>query len=182
MRCVSLRAPFVQLAFNAPQIGIGGLGHLALQFGKAFGSEVTAFSSSPEKEKEAREFGADHFYVSTDPKQLAKAECSVDFLLTTANVNLDWAAFLKVLKPKGTLTVVGVPNEPMQIPGASLIVGEKVIRGSVIGGRDNISEMLTFAAQNNIKAKTEVVGMADCNKAVERVRQNEARYRMVLQN
>lgn len=163
-------------------IGIGGLGHLALQFANAFGCEVTAFSSTPEKEKEARDFGAHHFIASTNPAALKKAAGSLDFILSTVFASLDWNTYLQLLRPNGRLCFVGVPAAPIQVHIGSILSGQKSICASVIGSRGTIREMLDFAARHDIEAMTEVMPLADVNKALEKLRANKARYRMVLRN
>lgn len=163
-------------------IGIGGLGHLALQFARALGCEVTAFSSTPAKEKEAQSFGAQHFVVSTDPAALKAASASVDFLLSTVFVDLNWSEYLNVLRPNGKLCFVGVPATPLSLHVGQLLGGQKSISGSVTGSRWMIREMLNFAAHHGVKAVTETVPMAEVNRALDKVRANKARYRMVLGN
>ena len=155
-------------------IGIGGLGHLALQFANAFGCEVTAFSSTPEKEKEARDFGAHRFVASANPASLKNVVGSLDFILSTV--------YLSLLRPNGKLCFVGVPAAPIQIHIGTLLGGQKSVCASVIGSRNTIREMLEFAARHDIEAMTEVMPLADVNKAIEKVRANKARYRMVLRN
>ncbi|MBF0239215.1 MAG: NAD(P)-dependent alcohol dehydrogenase [SAR324 cluster bacterium] len=176
-----LRIYDVRPAMKVGVIGIGGLGHLALQFASAFGCEVTAFSSSPNKEEEARSFGAHHFVASQNTRQLRKASGSLDFILSTVFANLDWPAYVSLLKPRGRLCVVGAPAEPLQIP-AYLLLGHRSVCGSQIGSRIMIREMLEFAARHQILAKTEIFEMKDANLALERVRKNEVRYRAVLKN
>ena len=163
-------------------IGIGGLGHLAIQFAQALGCEVTAFSSSPNKEAEARVFGADHFLDLTDEDQLAAATNSLDFILATPNVDLNWQNFVDILRPKGNLCFVGAVPNPIQIHAMSLLVGNKMVSGSPIGSRHTIKEMLELAARHGIEARTEVVPMSQINEAIAKVVANQARYRMVLKN
>jgi len=152
-----------------------------MAFAKAFGCEVTAFSHSPDKEEDAKGFGADHFVCSTDTEKLKKLTRSFDFILTTVNIKLDWATYLSMLRPNGRLIVVGAVNEPLEIPAGAIISGQKGVVASVIGSRYMIKEMLAFAARHNIKAKTEVLPLDQVNVAVEKVRTNKARYRMVLE-
>ena len=161
-------------------IGIGGLGHLALQFANAFGCEVTAFSSTPDKEKEASSFGAHRFIASANLAAPKKAAGSLDFILSTVFANLDWNIYLQLLRPNGKLCFVGVPAAPIQIHIGALLGGQKSVCASVIGSRNTIREMLDFAARHDIQAKTEVLPLAEVNKAIEKVRVNKARYRMVL--
>lgn len=161
-------------------IGVGGLGHFALQFARAFGCDVTAFSHNPDKEKEAKKFGADYFVSSTDRGKLAQLKRRFDFLLTTVNVKLDWQAYLGMLRPNGRLIVVGAVDEPLEIPAGTLISGQKGVIASVIGSRHLIKEMLEFAARHDIAAQAEVVALCEVNAAVDKVREGKARYRMVL--
>jgi uncharacterized zinc-type alcohol dehydrogenase-like protein len=163
-------------------IGIGGLGHLAIQFAQAFGCEVTAFSSSPAKEVEARVFGADHFINLSDKDQLAAAASTLDFILATPYVDLEWQTFVDILRPRGNLCFVGAVPNPVQVHAMSLLVGNKMVSGSPIGSRQTIREMLEFAARHGIEARTEVVPMSQVNDAIAKVRANRARYRMVLKN
>jgi uncharacterized zinc-type alcohol dehydrogenase-like protein len=163
-------------------IGVGGLGHMALQFAHAFGCEVTAFSTSPDKKEAARAFGADHFVVSSDSIAMQGVASSFDLLLSAVTVKLDWEGWLKLLRPKGTLALVGASPDTIDVLASSLILGKKSIRGSMIGNRATIREMLDFAARHEIKAQTEVMPMSQANAAIERVRNNLARYRMVLRN
>jgi uncharacterized zinc-type alcohol dehydrogenase-like protein len=163
-------------------IGIGGLGHLAIQYARAFGCEVTAFSSTPEKEEEARLFGAHHFISSRDTSRMENMSASLDFIISTVHVELEWLAFINILKPNGNLCMVGVPPTPMSIPVFALIGGRKSISGSPIGNRATITEMLEFSARHGIRAKTEALPLSDVNIAIQKVRDNLARYRMVLLN
>ena len=163
-------------------VGIGGLGHLALQFASAFGCKVSAFSSSANKEKEAKGFGANDFVVSTNRDAMSAAANSLDMILVTANVDLNWELYLTALRPNGKLCILGAVPKPLSIPAMSLIGGNRSVCGSNIGNRTMIREMLEFAARHNIRAKVEVVAMSSVNEALERVRTNRARYRMVLAN
>jgi alcohol/geraniol dehydrogenase (NADP+) len=181
---ITVYAPF--RAFNVKPtdrigvIGIGGLGHLAIQFGKAWGCEVTAFSSSPDKEAEARKFGASKFVSSTNSKLMAETANSLDFIISTVNVDLEWANFVNCLRPDGKLCFVGIPPSDLKISVVSLLGGRRSICASPIGGRHLIREMLEFSARHRIVAQTEVVPMAAVNEALKRVGANTARYRMVL--
>ncbi len=163
-------------------IGIGGLGHLALQFAHAFGCEVTAFSTSPNKAEAARRFGADHFVHAGDTGQMHRAASSIDLLVSAVTADLNWGHWMGVLRPKGTLLLVGASPGKLDIPAGALIVGKKGLRGSVIGSRSTIREMLDFAARHNVRAQVEVMPMAEVNAAIEKVRKNQARFRMVLVN
>ncbi|MDQ2835015.1 MAG: NAD(P)-dependent alcohol dehydrogenase [Acidobacteriota bacterium] len=163
-------------------IGIGGLGHLGVQFAKAFGAEVTAFSTSKDKEAEAMKLGAHHFVNTRDTGALKKVAGSFDFLLSTVSADQDWQAYVNALRPKGTLCVVGASPSPMQIQGFSLLSGQKSIAGSPTGSPRDLFEMLDVAARHGVKAITERFAMAKANDAVARVKKNQVRYRAVLTN
>jgi alcohol/geraniol dehydrogenase (NADP+) len=163
-------------------IGIGGLGHLGLQFAKAFGAEVTAFSTSKDKEAEAKQLGAHHFVNTRDTGALKKVAGSFDLLLSTVSADQEWQAYVNALRPKGTLCIVGAPPSPMPIQGASLITSQKVVAGSNIGSPHEISEMLDVAARHGVKAVTERFAMAKANDAVPKVKKDQVRYRAVLTN
>ena len=162
-------------------VGFGGLGHLGVQFAKALGCEVTVFSSSEEKEQEARALGATHFVVTRDEKELEKRKNSLDFLLSTIHVDQNWSVYLDLLRPRGNLCFVGVPPTPLNVTAVSLIDGGKSVSGSYIGNRQQMREMLNFAALHGIAAQVEVVPLSEVNTAIEKVRHNKARYRMVLE-
>jgi uncharacterized zinc-type alcohol dehydrogenase-like protein len=163
-------------------IGIGGLGHMGLQFARAFGADVTAFSTSKDKEAEAREFGAHHFVNTRETGALKKVAGSFDFLISTVSADQDWGAFVAALRPKGNFCVVGVAPSPIQVHAFALIGGQKSISGSPTGSPRDLHEMLDIAARHNIKAMTERFPMAKANEAVARVKKNQVRYRAVLTN
>src|SRR5580698_7309533 len=128
-------------------IGIGGLGHLGLQFAKAFGAEVTAFSTSKEKEAEAKALGAHQFVNTRDAGALKKVAGSFDLLLSTVSADQDWQAYVAALRPKGTLCVVGAAPSPVQLQAFSLIAGQKAVSGSPSGSPRDLFEMLDVAAR-----------------------------------
>jgi len=163
-------------------IGIGGLGHMGLQFARAFGCEVTAFSTSKDKEPEARELGAHHFVNTRDNSELKAVMGSFDLILSTVSADQDFQSFVNALRPKGTLVVLGASPSPLQISAFSLLGGQKAIAGSPTGSPRDLHEMLDVAARHNVQAITEKFAMKDANKAVERVKKNQVRYRAVLAN
>jgi uncharacterized zinc-type alcohol dehydrogenase-like protein len=163
-------------------IGIGGLGHLGIQFAKAFGAEVTAFSTSKEKESEARKLGAHHFVNTRDIAELKKVAGSFDLLLSTVSADQDWQAYVAALRPKGTLCLVGASPSPVQLAAFSLIGAQKAVSGSNTGSPQDLAEMLDVAARHGVKAVTEKFSMAKANDAVARVKKNHVRYRAVLAN
>jgi alcohol/geraniol dehydrogenase (NADP+) len=163
-------------------IGIGGLGHLGIQFAKAFGAEVTAFSTSKDKEAEARSLGAHHFLNTQDTGALKKVAGSFDFLLSTVSADQDWQGYVNALRPKGMLCVVGASPSPLQINAFSLIGGQRAVSGSPSGSPRDLYEMLDVAARHGVKAITERFAMSKANDAVAKVKKNQVRYRAVLAN
>jgi uncharacterized zinc-type alcohol dehydrogenase-like protein len=163
-------------------IGVGGLGHLALRFGRAMGCRVTAFTSSPDKRDDALKQGAENVVSSVSAKEIRAHDSEFDFLLCTVPARLDWVTYLRTLKPNGVLCLVGAPPGLLQIPAALLLTGQRAICGSDIGSPAAIREMLAFAAEHRIGAQVERAPMADVNDALQRVRENRVRYRMVLTN
>lgn len=163
-------------------IGIGGLGHIAIQFAKVFGAEVIAFSTSTSKEEEARSLGAHHFVNSRESKAMKDVAGSLDFILNTANADQDWNVYIQALRPTGTLCFVGVPPSPVSVHAFPLISGIRTVTGSPIGSPQRIREMLDVAARHGVKATTEEFAMARANEAIDKVKKNKVRYRAVLAN
>jgi uncharacterized zinc-type alcohol dehydrogenase-like protein len=162
-------------------VGIGGLGHLALQFLNKWGCEVTAFTSTDAKRDDALRLGAHHAVSSRDSKALAKVSGSLDFILVTVNVSLDWDALLAALAPNGRLHVVGAVPEPIPVQAFSLITGQKSMAGSPLGSPATTAKMLQFCARHEIAPLVERFPMTDVNRALEHVRSGQARYRVVLE-
>jgi len=171
---------WVKPSMRVGVVGIGGLGHLGLQFAAAMGCEVTAISSTPDKEAEARGFGAHHFLATREAKALRSAASSLDFILSTVFATPDWDALLGALRPNGVLCLVGATSEPLSVQAFTLLGGQKTVTGSAIGGRPAIREMLAFAARHGVAAKTQVRPLAEADAALGDVRQGRARYRIVL--
>ncbi len=163
-------------------VGIGGLGHMAIQFARVFGAEVTAFSTSAAKEDEARALGAHHFVNSRESKALREAAGTQDFILCTANADQDWGVYVQALRPTGTLCFVGVPPSPVSVHAFPLISGMRSISGNPTGSPYRLKEMLDVAARHGVKAQVESFPMAQANAAIEKVKKNKVRYRAVLAN
>ena len=161
-------------------IGVGGLGHLALQFARAFGAEVTAFSTSKDKEAETLRLGAHQFLHTRDTAAVKKTAGSFDLLLSTVNADVDWQGYINALRPKGVLCFVGVPPSPVNLQIFSLVGGQCSVAGSPSGSPADLSEMLQVAARHDVKAITERFPMDKANEAVARVKKHQVRYRAVL--
>ena len=163
-------------------IGIGGLGHMALQFLGKWGCEVTAFTSSDNKREEAMTLGAHHVVSSKDAAAMKKLTAQLDFILVTANVAMDWALFLRLLRPRGRLHFVGAVIEPLSNVGPRHLFSQKDISGSPVGSPTATATMLEFAARHNLAPMIESFAMSDVNNAMERLRSGKARYRVLLRN
>ncbi|MCH7226957.1 NAD(P)-dependent alcohol dehydrogenase [Haloferula sp. A504] len=161
-------------------VGIGGLGHLALQFLDHWGCHVTAFTSTDSKADEARAFGADAVVNSRDDAGMKSIAGSLDFILVTANVPLDWEAYLGALRPDGRLHFVGAVLEPIPVQAFSLIGQRKSISGSPLGSPATVADMLEFCGRHGIAPKTEHFAFDQINDALDHLRAGKARYRVVL--
>lgn len=164
-------------------LGVGGLGHIALQWANKLGCHTVALSSSPDKEAEAKKFGAHEFLCTKDQKQIEAAADTFDFILSTVSADIDWTPYLVLLKPEGVLACVGLPVKMSFRPGP--IINKKlVITGSLLCSRKEIQNMLNFAAQHGVVAAVETLPMtaANCDLAMKKLEENKARYRVVLVN
>ncbi|MGR0119789.1 NAD(P)-dependent alcohol dehydrogenase [Bacillus halotolerans] len=161
-------------------VGVGGLGHLAIQFAHALGAEVTVLSRSMNKKEEALELGADHYYATSNQATFTELAGRFDVILNTVSANLDVDAYLSMLRIDGTLVNVGAPAEPDKYSVFSLIMGRRSLAGSLVGGIPEIQEMLDFAAQHSIVPKIEVIRADQVDEAYERVLRSDVRYRFVI--
>jgi alcohol/geraniol dehydrogenase (NADP+) len=183
---VTVFAPF--LIHNVPStarvgvIGIGGLGHLALQFANKWGCEVHAFTTSDSKEAEAHQLGAHYVHNTKQEGALKKIAGSLDLIISTINANLDVSGLLDTLARKGCLHNVGAVLDPLQVPAFGLIGGQKSVSGSPTGSPTAIDAMLEFSARHSIAPITETFPMSNVNDAMEHLRAGKARYRIVLTN
>ena len=178
--------PIVQLGIKPTDrvgvIGIGGLGHMALKFLRAWGCEVIAFTSSDSKREEALSLGAHRVVNSRNADDLAKLTGSLNYIISTVNVTLDWQSLIAALAPKGKLHTVGAVLEPISLAAFPLILGQKSLSGSPLGSPSTTATMLDFAARHGIAPTTEFFPMSKVNDALDHLRSGKARYRIVLEN
>jgi uncharacterized zinc-type alcohol dehydrogenase-like protein len=163
-------------------IGIGGLGHMALQFANKWGCEVHAFTTSDAKEAEARKPGAHYVHNTKADGSLKKIAGSLDLIISTINAGLDVPAVLDTLAPNGCLHNVGAVLDPLEVPAFSLILGQKSVAGSPSGSPTATDDMLDFSARHSVAPITELFPMSKINEAIEHLRAGKARYRIVLEN
>ena len=177
-----LRAYATSPSMRVGIIGVGGLGHLAIQFAHSLGCEVTAISSSPEKKDEALGLGADRFLSSGDFDAMWRSGINFDLLLYTAHADIDWTSLLYTLENNGRLVMLGFCQVPVRFEPMDLVVHQLSITGSFIGSRAAMREMLSFADEKGIKPKVELMPMNQVNEAIQRLKENRAHYRIVLVN
>ncbi|MGB1131126.1 MAG: NADPH-dependent aldehyde reductase Ahr [Haloferula sp.] len=163
-------------------VGIGGLGHMALQFLNKWGCEVTAFSSSESKAEEAKRLGAHSVVNSRDSSAMEKIAGSLDFILVTVNVPLDWESYINTLAPDGRLHFVGAVLEPVPVSVFQLLMGRKSVSASPLGSPATVRTMLDFCGRHDIAPQIETFKMEDVNDAMEHLESGKARYRVVLTN
>uniref|UniRef100_A0A0D9ZHR5 cinnamyl-alcohol dehydrogenase n=1 Tax=Oryza glumipatula TaxID=40148 RepID=A0A0D9ZHR5_9ORYZ len=162
-------------------VGLGGLGHVAVKFGKAFGLHVTVISTSPAKEREAREnLKADNFVVSTDQKQMQAMTRSLDYIIDTVAATHSLGPILELLKVNGKLVLVGAPEKPVELPSFPLIFGKRTVSGSMTGGMKETQEMMDICGEHNITCDIEIVSTDRINDALARLARNDVRYRFVI--
>jgi len=161
-------------------LGLGGLGHMGVKFGVAFGAEVTVLSTSPAKEADAKKLGAHKFVVTTDKAQAKSVKGYFDFILDTVSAPHDFRFYLSMLKTNGTHICVGIPPKPIEVPAFSLLNGRRSVAGSSIGGIPETQEMLDYCAQHNIVSDIELINIKDITQAYERMLKGDVRYRFVI--
>ena len=161
-------------------MGLGGLGHMGLKFGHAFGAHVVQFTTSPNKVADAKKLGADEVVISTDAKQMSEHAGTFDFILDTISAPHDIAAYLNLLKRDGVLCMVGAPDEPLSVPVFSLLGRRASLAGSGIGGIRETQEMLDFCAEHGIVSDIEMIPIQKINDAYTRMLKNDVKYRFVI--
>ncbi|GGP45838.1 NAD(P)-dependent alcohol dehydrogenase [Streptomyces sindenensis] len=161
-------------------VGLGGLGHMAVKIAHALGAEVTVLSQSLRKKDDGLKLGADQYYATSDPKTFEELAGTFDVVLSTVSAPLDFGAYLGLLRTEGTLVNVGAPEEPISLNLFSLILGNRSIAGSAIGGIAETQEMLDFCAVHGLGAEIEVIEASQVNEAYERVLASDVRYRFVI--
>lgn len=161
-------------------VGLGGLGHMGVKFAVAMGADVTVFSTSPSKEEDAKKLGAHHFVVSKDAEQMKANASQFDFILDTVSAPHDLNAYLQCLKYNGALVLVGIPEEPATVFAPLLVMQQRNLTGSAIGGIKETQEMLDFCAEKGIVSEIEMIDVDRLSEAYERTVKADVRYRFVI--
>lgn len=161
-------------------MGLGGLGHMGLQFAVAMGAEVTVLSRNLSKAEEAAKLGAARTLATSEEGFFKKHRGEFDLILNTISAPIDLNAYLGLLKPRGVLSVVGLPPQPLQLRMGSLVGGGKVLTGNNIGGIPETQEMLDFCAEHGIGAVIEKVAVDQVDEAYERVAAGKVHFRVVI--
>lgn len=161
-------------------VGIGGLGHVAIKIAKAMGAHVVVFTTSPEKIQDAKRLGADEAVLSTDPEQMKQYNRQLHFILDTVSAKHDVNVYLNLLRHDGSVVLVGLPPEQLEIGAFNIISGRRSFAGSNIGGIAETQEMLEFCSNHNIVAEIEKINVQDVNTAFERLEKNDVKYRFVI--
>lgn len=160
-------------------VGLGGLGHMAVKFAKAFGAEVVMITRSEAKAEDAQKLGADHVALSSDRNSMKVWNNKLDFILDTVSAPHSMDGNLRLLKRDGVCCLVGLPEKPLSF-SAFQTTSRKAITGSFIGGIRETQEMLDFCAEHNIVSDIELIDMPSINKAYERVLTGDVKYRFVI--
>ena len=178
---------WVKPGMHVAILGVGGLGHLAVQFASAFGAVVTAVDVDASKADEAAKLHADRFvafsdYITGNGEVGKEFVSAIDVVINCIPASIDTGAVLLSLAPNGTLVQVGLPahNPVMAVPLLQLVFGQKRVVGSVVGGRGDMAEMLELCAAKGIAPMVELAPLSDVNEQMARVAAGKARYRVVL--
>jgi len=161
-------------------VGLGGLGHMGVKLAKAMGADVTVFSTSPGKETDAKKLGADSFVVSKNADAMTSLANSFNFVLDTVSAKHDLMPYIGLLGYGGAMVVVGVPPEPTVFHQGSLIMGNRILAGSLIGGIPETQEMLDFCAEHGVTSDVEVITPDRIEEAYDRTIKADVRYRFVI--
>ena len=160
-------------------LGLGGLGHMAIKFANSFGCEVTVLSTSVSKKEDAIKLGANNFELS-NAENISKLKGKFDLIINTLSGEIDYNTYLQMLDVGGVMVLLGAQPKPSTLRAGSVIYGEKIVTGSLIGGTEITQEMLDYCNENNIFANVETINMQDVNEAFERVVKSDVKYRFVI--
>ncbi len=161
-------------------VGMGGLGHMGVKLAHAMGADVTVLSQTLSKKEDGLKLGADHYYATNDPETFTALAGTFDLIICTVAAEIDWNAYLNLLKVDGDLVLVGIPENAVPVHAFSLVPARRSISGSMIGSIKETQEMLDFCGEHNIVSEIETIRIQQINEAYERVVKSDVRYRFVI--
>jgi uncharacterized zinc-type alcohol dehydrogenase-like protein len=153
---------------------------MGVKLAASFGAEVTVFSTSKEKEQDARKLGAHKFVVTRDPQNLDAIASTFDLILDTVSAPHDLNIYLNLLRRDGTLVLVGLPEKPLAVDAFSIVANRRRLAGSMIGGIRETQEMLDYCAEKRITSDVEVIPIERIEEAYDRTVKGDVRYRFVI--
>ncbi|UNZ49346.1 NAD(P)-dependent alcohol dehydrogenase [Agrobacterium tumefaciens] len=161
-------------------VGMGGLGHMGVKIGSAMDADITVLSQSLSKKEDGLKLGAKEYYATSDASTFEKLAGTFDLILCTVSAEIDWNAYLNLLKVNGTMVLLGVPEHAIPVHAFSVIPGRRSLAGSMIGSIKETQEMLDFCGKHDIVSEIEKIDIKDVNEAYERVLKSDVRYRFVI--
>ncbi|MBZ7923060.1 NAD(P)-dependent alcohol dehydrogenase [Ensifer adhaerens] len=161
-------------------VGMGGLGHMGVKLAHAMGADVTVLSQTLSKKEDGLKLGADHYYATNDPETFKALAGTFDLIICTVAAEIDWNAYLNLLKVDGDFVLVGIPENAVPVHAFSLVPARRSISGSMIGSIKETQEMLDFCGEHDIVSEIETIRIQEINEAYERVVKSDVRYRFVI--
>lgn len=161
-------------------VGMGGLGHMGVKLAHAMGADVTVLSQTLSKKEDGLKLGADHYYATNDPETFKALQGSFDLIICTVAAEIDWNAYVSLLKVDGDFVLVGIPENAVPVHAFSLVPARRSISGSMIGSIKETQEMLDFCGEHKIVSEIETIRIQEINEAYERVIKSDVRYRFVI--
>ncbi len=161
-------------------VGMGGLGHMGVKLAHAMGADVTVLSQTLSKKEDGLKLGADHYYATNDPETFKALAGTFDLIICTVAAEIDWNAYVSLLKVDGDFVLVGIPENAVPVHAFSLVPARRSISGSMIGSIKETQEMLDFCGEHNIVSEIETIRIQEINEAYERVVKSDVRYRFVI--
>ncbi|MBD9652082.1 NAD(P)-dependent alcohol dehydrogenase [Ensifer sp. ENS09] len=161
-------------------VGMGGLGHMGVKLAHAMGADVTVLSQTLSKKEDGLKLGADHYYATNDPETFKALAGTFDLIICTVAAEIDWNAYVSLLKVDGDFVLVGIPENAVPVHAFSLVPARRSISGSMIGSIKETQEMLDFCGEHGIVSEIETIRIQQINEAYERVVKSDVRYRFVI--
>ncbi|RDL50247.1 NADP-dependent alcohol dehydrogenase C 2 [Ensifer sp. M14] len=161
-------------------VGMGGLGHMGVKLAHAMGADVTVLSQTLSKKEDGLKLGADHYYATNDPETFKTLQGQFDLIICTVAAEIDWNAYVNLLKVDGNFVLVGIPENAVPVHAFSLVPARRSISGSMIGSIKETQEMLDFCGEHDIVSEIETIKIQEINEAYERVVKSDVRYRFVI--